>query len=575
MDGQHDYIAALQDTLPASLRAGLDGLSAGARTVADGLLRFALGGACPPGAPDALAREWAARQAAARQALQQLRVATPGKRAREDGEEEDGEGDAGAGAGGAHGAKRLRAAPGGGAAHDEAKDGAKDEEGEAEDEADPPRYTLHALSVAAPVRKRFDVRVHARSVRLVHPGTQAVEHTLPLAALRRVFLLPTRGKTRGHWTVLLLSADVPAAAAAAPAGKNAGKGAARDREKDVQIMFGVDAAPTGAYSTTDHTVTDAAVQHARGTPVEPFLRAFLAHVPVALLHTADAGVFRSALAAGGAGVQAYRAAKEGTLWFFDDGILWDGRPAEFWGCADLVGSANAAGEAGTGTDGVRLVSATGRTCSVFVRRRVGGPRRGDDGKEEAAGDEEEEEDVECVETDFSMVDGREQDGITAWVKRHKHLFGRPAPEAQDEAANGGEGYGVAASGKVDVKGKGKGVARPDEDDEDEDDSDFVDSGESDGGSATSDSGSDEEGGGQDEAGDEDEDADGEESEDEEDAEALDPARHPLLRPGAMPKMSKAAMDAAVGMVMEDFVGGSGKGKGKGEEVESEEDELDD
>lgn len=537
-DEQHQYLDALQGTLPAELRTGLEQLNVQQRWLTDIILRFALGGVCPAAGSDTLRREWAERQPAATQALQQLRTQTNGKRAREEEQDEDEE---------QHEAKRVRASSG----EDQGQEG-----------EDRPLYTLHALSVTAPARKKLDIRIHERSLRLLNPSTQAVEHSIPLHALRRAFLLPTRGKTRAHWTVLLMSAD-----ASAPVAKGAAKEKEKDKpEKDVQIVFGVDAAP-GAYSTTDHTAPGAApAQHARGTPVLPFLRAFLAHVPVPLREP-DPAVFRSAIATDAqgtplAGVQAYRAAKEGTLWFFDDGILWDGRPAEFWSCSDLVGSANAAGEAGTGSDGVRLVSATGRTCSVFVRRRVGGAERKEG---------EDEEDVECIETDFNMVDGREQDGITTWVKRHKHLFGRPPPEPQADA----EGYGIV-NGKVDLKGKGKAVAPPAEDSEDEDDSDFVDDDDSDGGSATSESGS--EGGGSGNEGAEDEDGEGDEDDggEDDDDEELDPARHPLLRPGAMPKMSKAAMDAAVGMLMDDFVGGSGKGKGKAQAVESdEEDELED
>jgi hypothetical protein len=60
---------------------------------------------------------------------------------------------------------------------------------------------------------------------------------------------------------------------------------------------------------------------------------------------------------------------------------------------------------------------------------------------------------------------------------------------------------------------------------------------------------------------------------------LDPAHHPLLRPGAIPRMSKAAMEMAVGIVEDAFAGG-GNGERGGEEGEDElgaeeEDELDD
>ena len=57
-------------------------------------------------------------------------------------------------------------------------------------------------------------------------------------------------------------------------------------------------------------------------------------------------------------------------------------------------------------------------------------------------------------------------------------------------------------------------------------------------------------------------------------EELDPAHHPLLRPGAMPRMSRAAVDAVVGMVEQDLMGGARRGMQADDESE-EEDELED
>jgi hypothetical protein len=52
---------------------------------------------------------------------------------------------------------------------------------------------------------------------------------------------------------------------------------------------------------------------------------------------------------------------------------------------------------------------------------------------------------------------------------------------------------------------------------------------------------------------------------------LDPAHHPLLRAGAVPRMSKGARDMVVGIVEEAFMGSGGQ-----EEDElDEEDELED
>lgn len=533
------YIQAVQDALPSDLKTSLVNLPEDLRSLLDTVLRFTSGGDCPPDASETTKRQWTAQQLVATQALKQLHPQTNGKRAREDQPSDD-----------EHTSKKSRTTP-----------------PPPVGEPDAPLYTLHALSISTPLRKKLDIRIHERTLQLINPSTQAVELSVSMSSLKRAFLLPTRGKTKPHWTVILLSSDTPA-----PTGKAAA--AAANAKENTQIVFGVDAAPP-AYTTTDHTADSPSQEsHAKGTPILPFLRAFLSHLPIPLTEP-DTSVFRSVTstdANGGAvaGVQAYRSAKEGTLWFLPGGILWDGKPCEYWSTKDLVPGTNAAGEAGTGSDGVRLVSATGRTCSVFIRRRIH-----EDVTEAQGEDEDEDEEIKCVETDFSMVDGKEQDGITQWVKRHKHLFGKDEPQV---------GYGIV-NGKVDLKGKGKAVAPPQEDSEDEEDSDFVDDSDSDGGSASSDSGSEEDGDGEEGDGGSGDEAEGEDDEDEDedmDEEAeLDPARHPLLRPGAMPRMSKAAMEAAVGIVMEDMVGGSGsqsRGKGKGkraEEPESEDDELED
>ena len=85
------------------------------------------------------------------------------------------------------------------------------------------------------------------------------------------------------------------------------------------------------------------------------------------------------------------------------------------------------------------------------------------------------------------------------------------------------------------------------------------------------------------AGGEDEDeggADGEGEDDEGNAsdameeEELDPKHHPLLRPGAMPRMSRAAVEAVVGMVEQDMMGG-GRRRAASAGSEEDEDELDD
>ncbi|KAF9235005.1 hypothetical protein BU15DRAFT_89746 [Melanogaster broomeanus] len=226
---------------------------------------------------------------------------------------------------------------------------------------DSPLFTLPSISTTSPIRKKVDITIHERSIRFINTGTRAVESSIPLSSISRAFLLPTRGKAKEHWTVVLLPTDVP----------DKGKAPAASSQ---QVIFGLDALTLKPLRT----------------------------------------VFRSACATaksgnGAAGVNAYLSAKAGTLWFFDTGILWgESKPCEFWAVPDL-----------TATDGVRLISATGRTCSPKDANK--------DGDDEAGEDEGE----EIVETEFTMVDGREQDPINAWTRQRKRLFGKDRPMGKE------------------------------------------------------------------------------------------------------------------------------------------------
>jgi hypothetical protein len=401
------------------------------------------------------------------------------------------------------------------------------------DADDTPIYTLHALSVSSPVRKKLDITVHAKTLRVGNLS-------FPLAAVKRAFLLPTRGKVKPHWTVMLLSSDVPVRAA---------KGAAPPA--NFQVIFGVDAEPATTLTTTAHPAP--AVTHAKGVASRAHLLAFLQHLPVDVFEP-SANVFAPAAAGGALGLAAYQGAKEGTLWLLASGVLGEHKPAEFWPLADL--------DAPEGDfDAVRLQSATGRTCSVFVRRKRTGEEEGEEGEE----------------TEFGMVDGREQDGIRAWVRRFRGKFGM----GEDEVAKV-NGRAVDKMGGMSARLK-EGVGKEkekdavtgmevDEGDSDSDSNFEVSSSNYDSGSPSSSSDEDEEGKG---GSDKEEDGSGSEGDDEEggggsdEEEELDPARHPMLRPGALPRMSKAAMDLAADMVLGDLMSRPTA------EDEDEEDELED
>jgi len=393
-----------------------------------------------------------------------------------------------------------------------------------------------------------------------------------LKDFKRSFILPTHGKQKPYYTMIMLSSDIT----------NLPKGSTTDSgETHWQICIGSDLTPpnlvTRSKDSPDH-------HHPRGSSICPAYETFEGFAPpsVSVLkpRTND-----HTNASGGTGVDGYKAAKPGTLWFFRQGILWDTKPIEFWAVEDLVPADG--GDGGQTLGGVRMLSATGRTCTVIFRRRILKAKEDEDGED-------------AVETDFGMIEGKEQEGISEWCRRYSKDFGVPshtsssatqtpasAPVPKPSAK--GKGKARATDDDMEVDGEGGATKQPDlsnnpmaEDEGDLDDDNYTnsDSELSDGSDSeakdASDGSADESGGDTDAEGevDEDESRPEPESEDVEDdhEEPLDPKHHPLLRPGAMPKkISKAALNAVVGMMEEEF--GMTAAAGGDEEDELDDDEL--
>ncbi|KAJ6615356.1 histone chaperone Rttp106-like-domain-containing protein [Mycena sp. CBHHK59/15] len=475
--GSTPFLAAISPSLPTELSESLASFQT--PQLLDGLIRFVSGGESPENASVETRQQWPDKQRMAMSALEALiqSSSTNGKRPRE--QEIDGALDR----------KRQKVASG--SELDVPPD-------------DPPSFILNSISATSPVRKKVDITVYESSVRFVNSSTRALEASTPLSALRRAFLLPTRGKMKAHWTVVVLSSDTP------------------DRDKKAaqaspQIIFGLDATASAAvkYTADGETNTLKSGQLSRD-----LLLNFIAHLQLPVLEpvpavfkSACAGIAASAADGGVPGVEAYRAAKAGTLWFLRDGVLWgESKPCEFWPLENLLSK----------SDGLRVISATGRTCSVVLTRKSPPEELAalDDGEADPG-----------VESAFSLIDGREQEGINKWVREHRDLFGK-------EKTIGASGLQV-------------------QDDSDEEDADFETDSEDDGGSATtssSDEGSDG-GSGSEEAEDSDGDNMDESGGEEEDKdEELRAENHPLMRPGAMPRMSRAAIDMVAAMVEGDMVG---------------------
>ncbi|KAG1751973.1 hypothetical protein EDD22DRAFT_914844 [Suillus occidentalis] len=487
MSSSTPYLDALSKHFPAECSSVIDSLSSEqARSAVDTLLAFASGGECPTNISALGQLGWARTQPAAMRAVQDLAVQK--------------------------GIKRGRAA----STDEECVDSnVKRQKTTDAIEDDRPIFTLPSISTTSPVRKKVDIMIHEKTIRFVNPSSRAVEASIPLSSISRAFLVPTRGKAKQHWTVVMLSSDVPE------------KGKATTSNPH-QIIFGLDAISASKFEATSYSdSTPSTSTIAKGEETLFVLREFLTHLPIPLLE-ASATVFRSACATPKSGHCAA-------------GILWgESKPCEFWAVGDLIPK-----------DGVRLNQCHGKSSAEDHNDKGGN-------KEDAEGD--------IVETEFSMVDGREQDPINAWARQRKHLFGKGSAPPPSKVTSGKK----AATEEAPPIGGNTATNGPAWDDSDSDDDDYeIASSEDIDNSSSSDSeASDVGSGSQPDDGSEEEnnhgsDANGEES-GEESEEDLQEAHHPLLRPGAMPRMSKATIDAVVDMVNEDMMGDS-----------EEEDELDD
>lgn len=507
-----EYFRSIAPFLPTELAIQLEQLcqSPSTEPLMDALIRFVCGAGCPETLSDNIRSQWSEKQQDAQRALSTLFPSTFDLKRPREGDDQHVDRVAGS--------KRQRLTP----------STSEDEQRTLEDVGQP-IFTLCAISATSPVRKKVDITVHKSALRFASSGSSSIEATVPLSALRRAFLLPTRGKSKAHWTVVLISSDTP----------DRGKSS----QSSPQVIFGIDATTSSPFTTIKYDENSEITRETvpKGNATLPSLNTFLSHLGIQVLEpTAD--VFKSACSGYGAnagqggipGVEAYRAAKVGSLWFMKEGILWgESKPCEFWAVDDLLST----------SEGLRLLTnAGGRTCSVILTRK------GSDADDEDVG----------VETEFTMIDSREQDGINQWVRARQQSFGKKQTGKEDKSnKNPAKVY----RGPVTIHQIGY---ESDSDDEDfhmkslDDDEDSDSSSESENEKSNDDESEAEAG---------DSDAEGEDEEEEE----LKEENHPLLRRGAVPRMSKAAMDMVVGMVEEDFLGGAEHTRS---EEDAEEDELD-
>jgi hypothetical protein len=515
MASETHYLRSILPSLPTEIASKLRNLcsSPANESVFENLVRFLSGAEHSPDASKGIYEQWSEKQATTRSVLSNL---TPllylDKKRFRDEEDQMGED-----ADSQQSNKRQRVRP---------------QPELAELDSGDPLITLHALSATSPIRKKVDITIHKNVIKFTNPTTHASEGSISVSSLKRAFIVPTRGKSKPHWTVIILSSDIP----------DRGKSTSGSSPDNHQLIFGTDATCASNFSIT--TYPDA-MSHitklAKGTSALPSLHEFLSHLGIPVIEptvdvfkSACPGIGSNAGVGGIPGVEAHRVAKAGNLWFSKDGILWgESKPCEFWPVTDLISK----------TEGLRVVG-SGRTCSIILTRK-GSAEDIDDDEEDDVGEE----------TEFGMVDAKEKEGINKWVRDHCHRFGNQ----RNKTISKEQLPKVQSNGPLTIHTLTEGS--------DDDDDDFSASvSDLDGSERLSEESSseDEENGNGNEH-EHDSDADAEDLGDEDGD--LDPAKHPLLRPGAMPRMSRAALEMAVGIVENALVGTA--------DQEDEEDELDD
>jgi hypothetical protein len=366
-----------------------------------------------------------------------------------------------------------------------------------------PLYILHGISCTSPLRKKLDITIGTEYISFVQPTNGAVESSVKLQDLDKVFLLPTPGKAKAYYTVVLLSTSSTATgdSKSAISGKNAVD----------QIIFGVDAVSTVAIKTTEYPSLDNPSASTKvsmlpkGAYTLPLLEKFTSSLPNGVrLHDASKSSFRSGLNKGDFCVTAYLRAKEGHLFFFKEGVLFGEKKPCVWYKTEDMRS-------------VRVVSATGKTASVYIDLAME-PALGEEGDEE--------EEVDTVE--FGMIDGREMEGIRTWVRGVESRFYDRSKRSQTQLEHNAapdEAKPRTASSKASslVDPSAAEAEQEEENEEESSDEDFKVDSDSDGGEPSSDSDSDSEGGGggDDQDGEAEGDGDGEDGSEEEDAEEDD------------------------------------------------------
>ena len=384
-------------------------------------------------------------------------------------------------------------------------------------EDDPPVFTLHSISVSSPVRKKADVTVHRLTLRLTSPSNnnENLFPPIPIRILRLAFLVPTPGKSKPYLTAIIMS-DISSSA-------------------ESSVIFGCDATAPAAQATTKYP--DDKKIHPKGSSTKQLIHSLFAYFPqgsdgLVDLYEPKADDFASS--SGSQSIDAFIGAKDGHLHFFKRGVLWGERKPCMWFPVEDIRD-------------MSTRSATGRAFSlgIVTRAKKDSTSNGSAADDDDNDDEPLEEEV-LETTEFSLIDAKESDAVKAWIAAHRQDFSKANPSTSPSQASGRHISISNSAPLASASSKGVPLTQAAFDESDSEDQDFALSGsDDDGGSGSSESSEDEEDA---EARDDDEDDDADPTAGGGDRNGV----HRLREPGAVPRMSNAAMDVAVGMVKEAF-----------------------
>ena len=376
--------------------------------------------------------------------------------------------------------------------------------------SDPPVFTLNSISMTSPVRKKVDITVHQSTLRITSPGKplESLYPAIPLSILRLAFLLPVPGKRMPYLTVVILPERVSPS------------------DQDVQIIFGADSILTTTQYTTKYP--DPQQAHAKGSPSKVLFHSLFAYFPEGekgLRDLYEPTTIDFSSSSGIPSIDAHIGAKDGHLYFFKHGILWGEKKPCVWFPVEAIYE-------------MTTRSVTGRSFSLFIDTQFSTVSALSSNARRTNQPKEVDEEDELEQTEFSLIEGRDLDAVKRWISAHRNQFvqtevTRSAPVAPttSQPAAAPILFSQAAL-----------------DESDSEDQDFLVSESSDHGSPSSESA-----GSEDEAGD----SEGEDIaqlssvEDMNDPDELE-GNHPLMQPGAMPRMTATAMQEAIGIVKEKF-----------------------